>query len=319
MTPIPRTTPETISIVPTSQKEAPAMFRLLSLTFVVCMASAMTRPNAQAQSLPDSPIQSFTQPIRQVDVAAEDLGIISEVFVKPGERVVVGQRIAQLDDRVLRHSLKIAEAARDACADRQYAEIDAKIRRRQFEIFQTLHAEGGVDAREMERIEAAALQADATLAKIDEQLQLRGLEYQRTAAQLDQRRVVAPMDGIVSEVLKQPGEFVSPTDPNVARLVDLKQLKVGFPVPWQDARELKPGQAVRVQFESPRELVKGTVQYILPVIEAGSNALLVNVVIDNQNGKRFSGQSCVWKGPIQPPASTANLSETPTAKSIQRR
>ncbi|MEM9366960.1 MAG: efflux RND transporter periplasmic adaptor subunit [Planctomycetota bacterium] len=313
-------TAEMLPTIARSQPDSRTMLRMLTAT-LVGTAVLLANTNAHGQSGSASPVQSFTQPIQQVNVAAGDLGIIREVYVKPGDRVVAGQRIAQLDDRVLRRSLKIAEAARDARADRRYAEIDANMRRRQLEIYQTLHGEGGVDARELERVEAASLQADATLAKIDEQLQLRRLEYERIATQLDQRSVIAPIDGIVSEVRKQPGEFVSPNDPVVAQLVDVNRLSVGFPVPWAAAKTLKPGQQVRVQFDSPREMVIATVQYVLPVIEAGSNALLVHVVIDNQQGKRCGGQSCLWKGPVQTAASTARLSTNPTqnSSSMQRR
>lgn len=236
--------------------------------------------------------QAFTEPWQDVQVAAADMGVLTDVLVRPGDRLSKGEVVGRIDDRVLRASLAVADASRRGTASVESAKVEASIRAKQLSKYLQLYEDGNASDREVERAEEASAQADAKWRGRKEELKLRELEYRRTLAQLEQHRILAPIDGFVVEVFKHGGEFVSPTDPVVLRMVDLSVLKATFPVPRRRARTLQPGQQVTVRMGESDERVTAVVVAVLPTIEPGSGTQQVTVKIDNASQQWTSGLSC---------------------------
>ena len=67
----------------------------------------------------------------------------------------------------------------------------------------------------------------------------------RTRTQLEQRRVLSPIDGVVTRVYKDEGEFVSPSDPVVVKVVQLDPLLIVFSVPVAEAPKLAAEETVQ--------------------------------------------------------------------------
>ncbi len=58
----------------------------------------------------DSVFEGVLEPVRNVEVATSEFGILRELYVKPGTSVKVGDRLARLDSRELESQLIIAKA-----------------------------------------------------------------------------------------------------------------------------------------------------------------------------------------------------------------
>ena len=132
--------------------------------------------------------------------------------------------------------------------------------------------------------------AAAQLLTVQETLALREREYERTRVQLDQRTLRAPMSGIVIEIVKQPGEFVSPVSPVVMNIAQLDPLQAVFSVPTGRISELSLGAPVDVAV-GPTTL-RGSVEFISPQIEPQTGTRQVRIRLPNPNGKRPSGERC---------------------------
>lgn len=168
-------------------------------------------------------------PLEKVELTAKHEGVIASMGVTPGSNVQAGQIVISLDSNELsaRHALaeqellKATEIVNDdstvKTAEAQLAKVEAtyesmlKLKHQsELESFRLL-----MDVRDKEAMLAAATarhRQDLVEAAIKaEQLKLAQL-------QLDAAEIASPFNGVVSEQLKFPGEFVRPGEP-ILRLI----------------------------------------------------------------------------------------------------
>ena len=239
-------------------------------------------------------LETVTEPYRSVSVPAPEIGVVSEILVKEGDEVLRSQVLARLDDDVLQASLNVARAAKDALGARRTAETELLIREKQLKSYRALHAEGNATARELDRAESDYQQAESRLQTVREDLEVRRLEYERVKAQLRQRVIESTIDGVVVSLDKEVGEYVSPTDPIVMKVVHLKTLKAVFSVPSDAARRMSVGQEVNISVGYPRMPCTGVIEFISPLAKVEINTVDVKVRIPNSNQKIPSGAVCHW-------------------------
>ncbi|MDB4664492.1 efflux RND transporter periplasmic adaptor subunit [bacterium] len=256
-------------------------------------------------------IETFVEPYRSAALSTTETGVLEQIVVRDGSRVQLGQTLAWLNDDVLHASLKVADAGRRAKAALKIAENEAAICLRQLESYRSLRENGNATERELERSQSDSMQAEARLENVREEIAIRGLEHARVQAQIDQKQIKAPFDGIVVRVDKEVGEQVSPTDPVVLHLVQIKTLKAMFSVPVDAAQLLRPGHVLRLSIGSNRESRNGVIEHVSAVADAKSGTVSVTVRIPNSEGKIRSGLACRWdlkQRPDEKNASRINVS-----------
>lgn len=193
---------------------------------------------------------------QDVLVAAEENGVIRELFVDRGARVEAGDPIAKIDDRILTTQVAQARAAAEL------AQQTWDRRRRLWEEDQV--------GSELAYLEAkfAAEQASATLAGLEERLE-------RTV-------VRAPFSGVLEDRRVDVGATVSPGDP-VARLVDLDPIKVFAGVPERYATDVQVGAPARLTFESlGGEVFDATIRYVGATVNPQNRTFPIEVVLPNR-------------------------------------
>ena len=246
-------------------------------------------------------LEAFTEPYRRVAIPAPEIGVIAEILVEEGDEVSQKQVLARLDDSVLRASLKVAQAAKDALGAVRSAETELSMREKQFESYRELRERGNATQRELERAESEFHQSASRLQSVREDLEVRRLEYERVKAQLKQRSLESPIDGFVIAIDKEVGEFVSPTDPIVMHVVHLDTLKAVFSVPMDATEDLRAGQTVKLGIGFDGTSVGGIVEFVSPVADAESSTVRVKVPIPNREGKIQSGLACRWNMEFESP------------------
>ncbi|MDE0866465.1 MAG: efflux RND transporter periplasmic adaptor subunit [Rubripirellula sp.] len=239
-------------------------------------------------------IETFVEPYRTAALSTSETGVLEEIVVKDGNQVNRGQTLAWLNDDVLQATLKVAAASMQAKAALNIAENEVATCLTQLESYRSLRKNGNATERELERSESDYLQAEARLENVREDLAIRALEHVRVQAQIDQRQIKAPFDGIVVRVEKEVGEQVSPTDPVVLHLVQVQTLKALFSVPVAGASSLRPGHVLRLGIGNDKEARHGVIEYVSAVADAKSGTVSVTVRIPNSEGKIQSGLPCRW-------------------------
>ena len=245
-------------------------------------------------------LECFIEPYRTIRVPAPEVGVLSTILVKEGDTVLEKQVVARLDDEVLRQSLELARAAKDAQGSLLAAIGEQQSRVAQYERFQALRERDNATERELQRAATAAEVANAKVQIVRDELSLRELEFERTKAQLRKRQIEAPMKGTVIEIVKEAGEFVSPTDPVVMTIVDLSRLKAIFSIPHSQVASINAGEEVELRVGDEVQTVSGIIEFISPTTDAQSGTVRVKIGIDNRQLKTPSGSICRWDGKSVP-------------------
>lgn len=260
--------------------------------FLLLYALALTGlPMQSVAQISAGRVKGFTEPFRSIDVAAAEAGILAGVQVVEGDRVGSGDVLAFLSQDVLKASLAMAVEGENAPGKLNSVEAERDMQRERLEkirgLFQRRHASQVEIDRAVSQLEVAEAQVQA----VRDELRIKSLEIRRIEAQLEQRRMRSPIDGIVTRVFKEPGEFVSANDPVVATVVQLDPLLVVFSVPDSQALTMSVGQSVPLLIGIDEE-VMATVDFISPTIEAQSGTRRVKILIENSDLRLPSGQTC---------------------------
>lgn len=237
-------------------------------------------------------IVGFTEPRYHIMVAAQETGIISKLHVREGEQVSAGQVLAVLDDDVLKASLAIAKKAKESLGAIRSAEAELALKKERVTRFHELRRHEHASVEEVERAVMELEVAEARLLAVQEAQEIKELEFQRAQAQINNRQVRSPINGVVTEIHKDPGEFASPVDSVVFTVVQLDPLIATFSIPAAQAEKLTPGQRAVVQFESRNLKAIGKISFVSPVVDAQSATVKVKIEIPNAEGHYQSGHRC---------------------------
>lgn len=179
--------------------------------------------------------------VNDVEVPAGEAGVLVYLGVKEGDNVKAEELIGQIDDREARQAFRIAQYAKRAADARAeddieivYSRAAAAVAREDWQEMEQAHLRVEKSVTENER-RKAKLEYDRSLLaieKAEKDQMLAGLDADTKQAELeggrlavDKRRVLAPFDGMVLEVLRDEQEWVQPGEP-IVRVAQLDQLQV---------------------------------------------------------------------------------------------
>ena len=264
----------------------------------------------------DALIEAFTEPYRDIAVAASEMGTLSDVKVREGDVVKKDDIIAVMRDDVLRASLEVARRSMSVEGILKSAQADLDMKKSDQEKLTQLRDRNHASQQEVNRIETETRMSEARLLSVREELEIKQLEFRRIESQLEQRVVRAPIDGVVSDVLREPGEFVSPSDPTIARLVQLDSLLIVFSVPLAQRNHVAKGQTVTLSIGPTQEIAEGMVEHVSPTPDSSNSSVRVKVRLPNSDQRFQSGESTVLiLNPTGNPSSTPVQPEsTPVAR-----
>ena len=221
-----------------------------------------------------------------IQLSAPVVGLVQRTLVRPGDRVSAGQTLIELEDSVQRIEVK-----RRAQVWKDNSELEASLERLELSAkLWKISQEVSAATQSISEEELLKLQMEISAAtgkvqqlkaqKIREQIELEGAQ-----AELALRSLRAPVSGVVTDVLFDPGEWAKLGDV-ILKLVDLSQVELRLNVPPAFAAGLKKGDAVAAVFESTKNVsVVGTVKFVSPVVDAASGLVDVRIRYPNARGE----------------------------------
>ena len=273
---------------------------LLCLPLVAGGNDPTIRPSARVQQAAadhaapkGGQIEGFTEPYADIDMAASEMGTLASVAVRDGDIVQAGDLLANLDDAVLQASLEVARAGMNAEGELKNATTQLQLKKVELEKITRLFGRNHASQQELDRVSGEVRIAEARIQSVREDLEVRRLEFARIEAQLRQRQIRSTIDGVVVEVRKDHGEFVSPSDPVVARVVQLDPLLVNFSVPVARRNELQEGASVPLSIGDLAASADGVIEYISPTADASSGTFRVKVRLANPDSRWHGGEKTV--------------------------
>ena len=270
-------------------KPLPVIVRASSL---LIFALLLTATELQAYS-----VEGFTEPLRKIEVSPAEPGTITKIFVQEGESVQAGQMLGTLDCDVLLVSLEVAKANMEAKGRLDSATAERNLRKTRLEKLLVLRERGHASEEEIGRARADLQIAEASVVAATENQQISALEYKKTEALIERRRLRSPISGLVTRVHREETEFVSPTEPTVFTVVQLDSLRVTFSVPTEYTKDMKVGQPVPISFPDSDEQTEGKLDFVSPITEAESGTVRIKVILANPTGKHRCGVRCALELP----------------------
>ena len=218
------------------------------------------------------PVSGSLRAVNSAVVKARTAGELQGLTVREGDTVAAGQVLARIDatepQARLRQAREQAEAAR--------AQIDTA--QRQFDNNKALVDQGFISRTALDTslnsLNAARATHQAALAAAD-----------LARKSLDDTVLRAPIAGVVSQRLAQPGERVG-IDTRVVEVVDLRRLELEATLSAADSVQVRAGQSAQLQVEGAAQPVAARVARINPSAQAGSRSVLAYLALDDASGLR---------------------------------
>ena len=217
-------------------------------------------------------VQAVSQATVRSKVSAE----VRMVSVREGDRVRIGQVLAEFDTAYLRMQLAERQATLEA-ARAQLAQTE-----RTREANAQLVKQNFISQNAFDTADAAHRAQVAAVAAAQAQLD-------QTRLTLSDAVVHAPIGGLVSKRHVQPGEKVA-FDAPLMSIVDLAQLEVQAQAAVSDITQVTIGSRAEVEIEGLAERTfSGRVDRINPSAEPGSRTISVYVALPNENSLLKAG------------------------------
>ena len=239
--------------------------------------------------------RSFTEPVEFSNVAAAEPGVLGKILVREGDRVTIGQTLAELDNQVLQQSMQIAQLRAQSNAKVRSAEANLRLNKQKYEKLRPLLQRGHANNAEVEKAESEYESALAEFELAKQESDEDQLEVQRIQAQINQRLIQSPIDGLVTELHHRKGEYISTNSPQVATVVKLDQLRVRFYLHAEQIQSLAKDQRIRLLVGDDKQVVFGVVEFISPVTDSNSGTTRIDLLIENSNMRLRSGTPCHWQ------------------------
>ena len=244
--------------------------------------------------------------IDDIDVASEDLGLLREVHVHPGDQVVAGQLLAQLSDDDAKLTLTRAEAELKIAMTAAKNDLAVQLTRKNLGVAsaELQRAEetnkkypGTVSATEVDRLRLAMERAELEIQQAEQdmvqktlQVELRQAERDLARRQVERRKIIAPGPGLVTRVDLQAGEWM-PLGSPLCRIVNLNRVRAQGFVSGALPQQLI-GQPVElvVMRGGERIVLPGVVTFIDPEVNSVNGQSRIWAEIENEEGVLRAGE-----------------------------
>lgn len=257
----------------------------MKLTVILCLGLS-TPLYAQDQH------DCIMDPSLVIEVGSAVDGLISETFVTRGDDIAKGALIARLDTAVQDAALAYAREFAEAGSTVEIAQNRLELIIKEVERAEKLRAGNLVADSVIEAVVSRRSEAELELrqARIDQRLAV--LEQARVEAQLAQREIRSPIEGIVITRMMSQGEFVFSQAP-VAQLAQVDPIHVEVFLPTELYPTLTKGGTAQVFPAAPiGGAYAATIITIDRVFDAASDTFGVRLALPNPQGTLPTGLDC---------------------------
>ena len=231
------------------------------------------------------------QPYQEAEVGARAVGIVDRVLVERGDFVKKGQPVAQLNADVERVAVAAAKLRAQATAELQAAASSHDFAQKKKVRTQDLFKQNFVSQQVKDQAATEADVAQMRLNQAREQLRQAQQELALSNAQLAQRTIRSPMDGVIVERYVQEGERVE--EKPVLRIAAIDPLRVEVIVRATYFNKIKQGMSASVQPDvADVELYTAKVVVVDRVIDPASNSFRVRLELANPANALPAGLRC---------------------------
>jgi len=219
----------------------------------------------------DLPAHIEADPTRVVHVFAPAGGRITQMKVRPWDRVEKGQTLALLES---------SDLAR-AVAEYHKALADNEVKQKQLLRAEDLLSHHAIAERDYQQAQGDAQIAHAELESAREQIRVFGMDPDLATSEL---RVAAPRSGIVLDIGAAPGEFSKSLDAPLplCTVADISEIWALGEIYEKDLTTVKSGEPAEVTLNAyPEQHWSGRVGVVSDAVDPITRTLRIRVVLNN--------------------------------------
>ncbi|GAC1474845.1 MAG: hypothetical protein NVSMB9_25990 [Isosphaeraceae bacterium] len=268
--------------------------------FVLAIAATQVHPLSAAPNAKGEPETLIVDEatiawIERANVAALREGVVDRMELTIGMPVAKGKPIGYLHAEMADLAVKKAEIAVRSKGPKAKAKAQKDLALAKVAIDNRLNSriKGSVSFEEVEKDKAELNVAEALLTEAVEKIELDEADLKMARRSLEEHKIVAPFDGIVTEVIKQPGESVRANEA-VVKLGKLNRLRAFAYVSLEYAYRVKEGQIVEFQpklvgerhsrLPIEQKRFRGKITFVDPQIQAvAETAVRVHAEFENKD------------------------------------
>lgn len=245
------------------------------------------------------PLGCLFVPDRVAEVGSPVVGVVASVNVERGALVRKGQVLATLRSDVERASVEVATTRAKAEADVRSAEANLKLAKVTQQRNQELVAKKFISQQALDKAVAETAIAEQKLRLAQEQLDVWGSELGLARAQLGQRSIRSPIDGIVAERYVWPGERVE--EKALFKIAKIAPLRVEMVLSAMMYGTVTPDMLVEVSPDLPGgQPIEAKVVLVDKIIDGASNTFRVRAELPNVDMELPAGVRCKAELPDPP-------------------
>ncbi|MEQ9814222.1 MAG: efflux RND transporter periplasmic adaptor subunit [Azospirillaceae bacterium] len=215
----------------------------------------------------------------QADVAARVSGPVAEILVEIGDRVTAGDVLVRVEDARFAAILELRQMElQELAAGFEAALAGQAMAQQDIERLERLRGSAAFNQARFEDAQQMLIQAAAQANQAQARLRSAGVEVDLAAIDLEETRILAPFDGVVTSRHIQPGEYLSTGAPVLTLLSD-RDMEIEVAVPGEQVAALEPGMIAGFVLggaaeTSPHDAV---IRAILPVEDSQTRARAVRL------------------------------------------
>lgn len=236
---------------------------------------------------------------RKVDLSFGTSGMIKEIMVEEGDRVVKGQTLAKLDAPVLEANVAMAELNLEQTIYPYYSYTHAADvpgtwlaldeAEGNLEEAQRLLEEGRIEEAQLlleqvgQSLDKAKEKSESRILSLPLSVKMLELQLDQAEAELAKAVITASFDGVVADIYIKEGQQLSATSPAIY-LIDPSAIKLSGVIDEMDVSKVKLGQEATITLDAlPDKEVKGRVTFISPASTAQAGVVFYKTTITLEN------------------------------------
>lgn len=232
------------------------------------------------------------EPSILVALSSPVVGVMSEVLVDKNAVVEKGMVVARLEAGLESATAELRRLQAELTSDVDAQRLQLDFSQRNLDRITNLYEKKAASFAELDKAKTENSIAIQQLQQALDRKRQAEMEYKRAQADLNKRTIVSPINGIVIERFKQPGEHID-FEP-VLKIAKLDPLKVEVYAPASLYGTIKEGMKATVTPELTgfNKTFNADVILVDQTIDGPSNTFSVRLSIPNPDNKIPSGLKC---------------------------
>ena len=219
-------------------------------------------------------------------------GVINSIEVKKGQAVQKGDVIARINYSMEEAVLQVLKARENSSAaiDAQSARVI--LTKAQLDRAQALVQRNALSPDKLEPLKYDYALANSQLRQAQVDALALEAEIERARVALENTKILAPFDGVVTEITLSIGEDAT-ADRHVAVVAQTNPIYVESYLPIAIYGSINPGMVVKIHPDYPvGAVIDAKILMMDPVFDPSSRTFGVRITLPNPEGRIVAGQRC---------------------------